>query len=111
MQTILPPHNLSPDPDQATRKGLNDFTGKNAEGRVLSINVWFLKYGTDDKAHAAALLLSLILLAILIGVLIRADGSQSVWNDKVFSWLGSAFLLVAGIAIGKGGETPAKRDE
>jgi len=24
------------------------------------------------------------------------------WSDKAFSWLGSAFLFVSGVAIGKG---------
>ncbi len=100
---IKPPSNLAPKPDKDTRKELDDLTGTEATGRVLFINIGFFRYGTDDKIHAAAIVLSMVLLIMIVGVLLRASGQESAWNDKVFNWLGGAFLFVAGIALGKGG--------
>ena len=101
-QKILPPSgNTSTIPDKATRTGMPDHTGKGAEGRVLHLNLWFFKYGTDDKSHAAAILLSLLLLIIIVVVILWGmDAKNTGWADKVFSWLGSAFLFVTGIALG-----------
>jgi len=46
---------------------MNDYTGSEAENRVLHINLWFFKYGTNDKTHAAAMVLSLLLFITIIG--------------------------------------------
>jgi len=90
-------------PDAATQKGLNDFTGSGAENRVLHINVGFFKYGTDDKAHAGAMVLSIVLLVMIaltgIAGLIAAD---SKWPGELLEKLGTAFTFVAGVAIGQG---------
>lgn len=104
MQTpIPPPHNLSPKPDKATSKGISDYTGSAADQRVLHINIWFLKYGTNDKVHAAALVFSLILLITIISlVFVGMDAKNQPWADKTFSWLGGAFLFISGVALGKG---------
>ena len=66
LSEIQPPSNLSPKPDRATRRGMSDFTGKDARNRVLYINAGFFKYGTNDKAHAAAIVLSMTLLLAII---------------------------------------------
>ena len=67
---IPPPSgDLSSTPDQATKTGL-DLTGPVAENRILFINAWVIRYGTDDKAHAASITLSLLLLFTAIIIII-----------------------------------------
>jgi hypothetical protein len=110
---IPPPSSgLSTVPDKDTKKGLPDYTAREAPERVLHINLWFFKYGTNDKAHAAALVLSVLLLSIIVGVIIfiNSEGAASEWADRVFGWLGSAFMFISGIALGKGsnGDIPPK---
>jgi threonine/homoserine/homoserine lactone efflux protein len=68
------------------------------------------KYGTNDKAHAAALVLSLLLFFTIVGVAIFGDGGD--WAKEIFRWLGGAFLFVTGVAIGKsGGDENSAKDE
>lgn len=99
-----PSGSLSPLPDKETKSGLHDYTGKDAHSRVLLINLWLFKYGTNDKTHAAAVVLSLILLTtIIVVIIIGMNATNGPWLDKVFSWLGGAFLFIAGVALGKGG--------
>jgi len=107
--TIEPPTNVSSVPDEATKTG-PDYTGANASKRVLYVNLGFVKYGTNDKVHAAALILSFVLLLAVFAVIGQGfyQGEHG-WADKVFSWLGSAFLFVAGVAVGKG-TTKEKED-
>lgn len=69
---------------------------------MLHLNLGFFKYGTDDKTHAAAILLSLLLFITIAGILIFGDGSE--WTKEAFRWVSGAFLFTAGVAIGKGGE-------
>jgi hypothetical protein len=66
---IPPLGNVSDRPDKETQKGLKDFTSPEAEKRVLFINLGFLRYGTDDKAHAASIILSALLFFAVV-----ADG-------------------------------------
>ena|ERR1700735_4249793 len=104
VRKIPPPSgNLSEKPDHATRKDI-DFTGPSAEKRILYINLGIFRYGTDDKAHAASIVLSLILLVMtLIIMLVGLFSSNLGWLEKMQAWIGSAFLFVAGVAIGRGG--------
>ena len=108
---IPPPANTPRKPDKDTKKGIRDYTGPSADNRVLHINVGFFKYGTDDKTHAAAIVLSLLLFLTIVGVLIFGNGGA--WSVEAFRWLGGAFLFTAGVAIGKGGEDSAssQRDD
>ncbi|WP_343609036.1 hypothetical protein [Novosphingobium sp.] len=48
------------------------------------------------------MVLSLLLFVTLVGVLIFGKGDAM--STEAFHWLGSAFLFVSGVAIGKGGE-------
>ncbi len=112
LNEIQPPPNLSPTPDRATRRGLSDFTGKDARDRVLYINIWFFKYGTNDKAHAAAIVLSMTLLAAIIFlVFFGTRNGDSAWNDRAFNWMSGAFLFVAGVALGKSSLSSGRRED
>ncbi|MFT8711443.1 hypothetical protein [Komagataeibacter rhaeticus] len=102
---IKPPTgDLSNTPDKATKAGLCDYTNpKDANDRVFYLNLYFFKYGTNDKVHAASLLMSLILLFMIFWLLvIGLYSSNDPWKDKLFSWLGSAFTFISGVAIGRG---------
>lgn len=103
-QQIPPPsENLSLQPDKDTKKGLPpDYAADGSAGhRVLHINLGFFKYGTNDKAHAASIMLSLLLFVAIISVIvIGMFTSNMTWAEKAFNWLGSAFLFTTGIALG-----------
>src|SRR6266852_5215840 len=101
---IPPPSgDLSDTPDLAT-KTRPDLTGPIAENRILFINARIIRYGTDDKAHAAAITLSLLLLlTALVVMILGLFATNTQWLEKMLSWVGSAFLFVAGVAIGRGG--------
>jgi len=108
---ILPPQgDLSDRPDNYTSLS-PDWTGSGANDRVMHINMPFLKYGTNDKTHAASLLLSLLLLIIIVFLSICGMfSSNAAWMDKVFTYLGSAFLFVAGVAVGRSGVGNSKTE-
>ena len=100
---IVPPDTGSNEPDRYT-KSAPDFTGDSAPERIFFINLYFFRYGTKDKAHGATVLLSLLLLAVILIVMaIGLHSGTSEWLDRVFTWLGSAFLFVAGVAVGRSG--------
>ena len=88
--------------DDIEKKATSDFTAPDAARRVFFLNLGILKYGTDDKVHGAAIFFSLALLAIiLIVILVGFASENSAWLDRVFTWLGSAFMFSAGVAIGR----------
>ncbi len=105
-EQIPPPENVSPVPDEATRRGLSDYTSEAADNRVLRLNLGFLKYGTSDQTHAAAIVLSMFLLLCMAGVLIFNINTETGW--RAFQWLGSAFLFVAGVAVGRSTSSGSK---
>jgi len=80
-------------------------TGPAADNRILFINFGFFKFGSDDKAHAGSIVLSVVLLGMaLLIILLGMFSENAAWLDKVFAWIGSAFTFVAGVAIGRGGK-------
>lgn len=96
--------------DKETKKGLADQTGLSADGRVLYINLIFFRYGTDDKAHAAALVFCFLLLFLIAIIIIYgARCTNSTWFDKVFSGILNAFLFISGIALGTRGSHKSKK--
>jgi len=105
------PPSLSDTPDQDT--ALNpDFTGDHAKNRVLHVNTRWFKYGTDDKAHASALVLSALLLLsalflAVVGMIVSFSGHEQKWLDTLLTWIGNAFLFTSGIAVGKSGKESA----
>ena len=109
---IPQPESVSPVPDKFTKQGFSDFTGPSAENRVLHINLGFFRYGTSDKIHAAAMVLSLLLFLAIGGVFFSGIWLTSAeWPDKVFSWLSSTFLFVTGVALGKGAGSDKQKDD
>jgi hypothetical protein len=62
---IPSPGPLSEEPDPETKKGY-DWTGREAHDRVIFLDFGFFKYGTNDKAHAAAIILSLCILVVIV---------------------------------------------
>ena len=110
----MEPKTLSPQaalPDQDTKTGLpDDQTGPKAKGRIFFINLGFVRYGSTDKAHGAAVLLSLLLfllLCVLLVLIVRFPDNDSL--GRFFDWLSGAFLVIAGVAIGR--NPPTKNDE
>ncbi|NTB04416.1 hypothetical protein [Agrobacterium tumefaciens] len=103
-----PPAQIPDQPDADTRKD-PCFTDGHAPNQVFHFARWGFAYGTDDKGHAAALTLSFaILLLILLIVFLGAFLTEREWLADILKVLGSAFLIVAGIAVGK---STSKSDE
>jgi hypothetical protein len=108
-----PGGNLSKIPDPDTAKGFDYAADERAENRILHIHTKWFHYGTDDKGHAAALVLSAALLATaivvaLLGCLSLLSGKDPQWFQTLVTWIGNAFLFTAGIAVGKSASN--KRD-
>ncbi|MEO0484766.1 MAG: hypothetical protein AAF092_02505 [Pseudomonadota bacterium] len=109
--TIKPPPPQQPLPDAKTKLGLpDDQTGKEAKGRIFFINLGLVRYGSTDKAHGAAVFLSLLLFVLLCALLILMVVYPE--NDSLgrfFDWLSGAFLVIAGVAIGR--NPPPKNED
>lgn len=60
-----------------------------------------LKYGTDDKGHAAAIILSILLLFLLGCLFALGTLCDCSWISDALQILGTAFTFVAGVAVGK----------
>ena len=97
---IPPPPPQSKFPDGATKK--SPFTKGEGDGQVFHFQKWGLSYGTDDKGHAASLILSVLLfIGLILCLILGAYGNNSTFVLEIAKVMGSAFLIVAGIAVGK----------
>jgi hypothetical protein len=113
MEIPGPPSSISTEPDAYTAAAPDFSSEDRANHRVLHITTRFLKYGTDDKAHAAALILSGVLLvtAILvsiIGLISLFSSKDAKWIEVLLTWIGNAFLFTAGVAVGQSGSQKNK---
>jgi membrane-associated PAP2 superfamily phosphatase len=93
-----------PSPENVKPKDTpDDYTGPAASNRVLWINLWFLKYGTNDKFQGAAIFFALIVVVLIaVSLLIGCFcPEKQIWLDKHMSWLQWIFTFTIGIAIGK----------
>ncbi|MEP3277394.1 MAG: hypothetical protein ABJN26_22565 [Stappiaceae bacterium] len=88
-------------PDSETSKNPDYAADANAEGRVFHFNKWGVKYGVDDKGHAASIILSIILALLLAFVFLVGAFADRSWISDAIKILGTAFTLTAGVAIGK----------
>lgn len=109
---IKPPPPQDPLPDPPTKLGIpDDQTGPEAKGRVFYINLGFVRYGSTDKAHGAAVLLSLLLFLLMAAVLaLSVCSPENALLERIFDWLSGAFLVIAGVAIGRN-PPQAEKDE
>lgn len=83
----------------------DDYTEPRAAGRVLFIVTKWIRFGTDDKTYAAAVLLSAVLLVlVLVMVVLGAWFGDQGWWEIAFTWIGNAFFLTAGVAVGRAAE-------
>lgn len=99
-QVFAPPA-TSDAPDKDTQKGPTYIKG-GAPDQVFRIDLKWFAYGTDDKPHAASLLLSLMLGFLLLSVFVIGLFVDRVWVPDAIKILGTAFTFTAGVAIGKG---------
>ena len=84
-------------PDEHTKK----FFDGGAPGQIFKFERWGLSYGTDDKGHAAAIILSVaicILLAVVFAIGLIVDRT---WIPDALKLLGTSLTFCAGVAIGK----------
>ena len=89
---------VSGEPDKYTKKS---FVEGGAPGQVFKLNWLGIEYGTDDKVHSAAVMLSVFLL-MLIGLVVGVGAfSDRSWIPTALQILGPAFTFVAGVAVGK----------
>lgn len=87
-------------PDEFTQKDPTFFDG-GAPGQIFKFERWGFSYGTDDKGHAAAIILSVLIVSLLGLVFIGGFFVDRSWISDALKLLGTAFTFVAGVAIGK----------
>lgn len=77
-------------------------TGESAENRVFYINLGVIKYGTDDKVHAASFIFAAILLIVTVSFYAAGfETTNTQWAEEAVKWSGNTFLVIAGIVLGK----------
>jgi hypothetical protein len=90
--------NVSHKPDKYTKMS---FIEGGAPGQVFGLNWFGFKYGTDDKVHAAAVFLSVLLLVLIAFVCLLGTVVDRSWIPTTLQGLIPAFTFVAGVAVGK----------
>jgi len=109
---IPEPKNVAPIPDAATKKALKDMTAESAENRVFYINLGIMKYGTDDKVHAASFVFAAILLVVTVAFYAAGfHTANTQWAEEAVKWSGNTFLFIAGIVLGKASGGKSHRDD
>lgn len=98
---VFPPKETPDTPDADSQTGPT-YIPDGAPNQVFRINLKWFSYGTDDKPHAASLLLSLMLGFLLLLVFVIGLFVERVWIPDAIKILGTAFTFTAGVAIGKG---------
>ena len=98
---VVAPPSLPDSPDAATSKA-PCFTDGNGVGQVFHFVKWGLSYGTDDKGHAAALILSILCLCVICALsIIFSVVTAPAFMSDTLKGLTTTFTFIAGIAIGK----------
>ncbi|ESW60222.1 MAG: hypothetical protein Q27BPR15_13070 [Rhodobacter sp. CACIA14H1] len=106
---IAPPARVET-PDRYTRQGPN-FIENGAPNQVFRFCKWGIEYGTDDKGHAAAIIISTCLLLLLCVLFVIGAIVERGWIGDALQIVGTAFTITAGVAIGKGAEASKKDEE
>lgn len=108
---VFPPAAVnSEDPDKYTQTGPL-FIPNGAPHQVFRFCRWGVEYGTDDKGHAASIILSVSLLFLLLFLFVVGALADRPWVSDALTIIGTAFTFTAGVAIGKGSEAGKKKDE
>jgi hypothetical protein len=97
---VFPPLETPDSPDADSQTGPT-YIPDGAPNQVFRINLKWFSYGTDDKPHAASLLLSLMLGFLLLFVFLIGLFVERIWIPDAIKILGTAFTFTAGVAIGK----------
>ena len=93
-----PPPPASSVPDDATKQNPAFHEG-GGPGQVFHFKRWGISYGTDDKGHAAALILSALLLIVFFAVIVAGLIADREWIPTALQIVGTAFTFVAGVAV------------
>lgn len=99
---IKPPPESGEAPDKYTKQGPSSYIPDGAPNQVFKFSALGVDYGTDDKAHAAAVLLSAALLVVLVVVFLIGSVAERTWIGDAIKILGTAFTFTVGVAIGQG---------
>lgn len=91
-------------PDKYTKQDPIFFDG-GAPNQVFRLHLGFVSYGTDDKAHAASMILSIMLGLIFLGAMLVGLFVDREWVSDAIKIIGTAFTITAGVAIGKGSKS------
>lgn len=102
-----PGDNIPPEPDQYTKKS-PDMTAPHAENRIFFFNCKILRFGTDDKVYAAAIILSTTLLFVLCFICLLMAITDNQDLKHIAALLVSAFTGTSGYAFGRA--SIAKKD-
>ena len=95
-----PPPEASTVPDEDTKQNPAFHEG-GGPGQVFHFRRWGISYGTDDKGHAAALILSALLLAVFLIVILAGIVADRNWIPDALQIVGTSFTFVAGVAVGQ----------
>lgn len=69
--------------DKHTQKDLKLVDG-GAPNQVFQFQRWGISYGTDDKGHAAAIILSVLLVALFAATILVGAFSDRAWIADIF---------------------------
>lgn len=97
-------------PDKYTSQGPG-FIPNGAPNQVFRFCRWGIEYGTDDKGHAASIILSTTLLILLLVLFLIGAFVERPWIADALKIIGTAFTFTAGVAIGKGSEASKRKDD
>jgi hypothetical protein len=95
-----PGDNIPQEADRYTQKS-PDMTAAHAENRIFFFNCKILRFGTDDKVYAAAIILSTTLLIVLgfIAFLMAVSNNEDL--KHIAALIVSAFTGTSGYAFGR----------
>ena len=96
----------SDQPDAYTAKAPDFTSDGDVPDRMFLVNTPWFKYGTNDKWHAASMVLSIVLVALLavlgaIDLLTSRSGNGSAQSTSALSVIGTLLSLTVGIAVGR----------
>lgn len=107
---VKPPPAQDNLPDKYTSQGPG-FIPNGAPNQVFRFCRWGIEYGTDDKGHAASIILSTSLLLLLLVLFFVGAFVDRPWIADALKIIGTAFTFTAGVAIGKGSQSGKKTDD